>query len=284
MTPKQIIIDKDAFVGIALNRLKGFAANHVLLVCDTLLYECLTSADTESRRPLDDCRNLIEGGAYYCSCGVDFLKWEAHNLRPYPPFLPDLHKTERIGAGNVRDQRSFGADKVGEIVGAHNRHAENVFLETVRRLGPRIGSERPDIARDIKTLPKEPYARMTQWLDGLDGVGMHGVAVRSMPKGWVRDDARFCQSQEWVSWQYFRLASVIANEYYYLRQMGGIPGMRRAEHDYQDMEYVLLLSRAAGILTRDKKLVKPLAQAAFADKDVFSGLDEVPEEYLCHWR
>ena len=58
---------------------------------------------------------------------------------------------------------------------------------------------------------------------------------------------------------------------------------KHAEHDYQDMEYVLLLSRADSLLTRDKKLVKPLAKAAFPEKDVFSSLDEVPDEYLCNW-
>jgi hypothetical protein len=30
-------------------------------------------------------------------------------------------------------------------------------------------------------------------------------------------------------------------------------------------------------------LVKPLAQAAFPDKDLFLSLDEVPEEDECHW-
>jgi len=41
--------------------------------------------------------------------------------------------------------------------------------------------------------------------------------------------------------------------------------------------------RADGLLTRDKKLVTPLAQAAFPEKDVFFSLDEVPDEYLCNW-
>jgi len=36
-------------------------------------------------------------------------------------------------------------------------------------------------------------------------------------------------------------------------------------------------------LTRDKKVVEPLARAAFPEKDVFSNLDEVPDEYLCNW-
>jgi hypothetical protein len=72
-------------------------------------------------------------------------------------------------------------------------------------------------------------------------------------------------------------------DYYWLRQKGGPPGDNRAEHDYQDIEYVLLLSRADGIITRDKKLVEPLARAAFPEKDVFSSLEEVPESYRCDW-
>jgi hypothetical protein len=42
------------------------------------------------------------------------------------------------------------------------------------------------------------------------------------------------------------------------------------------MEYVLLLSRADGILTNDQSLIKPLAQAAFPDKQVFSSIGEIP--------
>jgi len=141
MNLKQIVLDKDALLGIGFNSLHDFAGNHVLLVCDRLLYECLTAAGRRDRRLLDGWRNLIEAGAYYCSC-------------------------KRI-------------------------------------------------------LLPSPNGRNS--------------------------------------------------------------GDKRAEHDYQDMEYVLLLSRADAILTRDKKLVKPLAEAAFPDRDVFFDLDEVPDEYVCHW-
>jgi hypothetical protein len=49
------------------------------------------------------------------------------------------------------------------------------------------------------------------------------------------------------------------------------------------LEYVLLLARADAIITRDKKLVEPLARAAFPEKDVFSSLEEVPDSYRCDW-
>jgi hypothetical protein len=66
-------------------------------------------------------------------------------------------------------------------------------------------------------------------------------------------------------------------------QKGDTLGHPRAQHDVLDVEYVVLLSHADGILTRDKKMVKPLARAAFPNKDVFSSPAEVPDEYLCHW-
>jgi len=41
---KQIVIHKDAFVDISVEDLCAFVGNHLLLCCDTLLYECATTA------------------------------------------------------------------------------------------------------------------------------------------------------------------------------------------------------------------------------------------------
>jgi len=71
-------------------------------------------------------------------------------------------------------------------------------------------------------------------------------------------------------------------EHAFLRQTGDVSKIESFEHDIQDVKYVLLLSRADGLLTRDTGC-SCLAKAAFPEKDVFSSLDEVPYEYLCHW-
>ena len=111
---------------------------------------------------------------------------------------------------------------------------------------------------------------------------LHQIAVDTTPAGWIKDKERFCLSPEWMSWQRMRLIKVIVMNYHYLQCIGGGPKEERAEHDYQDMEYVLLINRADCLITRDN-FAKNLAKAAFPDKDVFSNLDEVPDEYLCHW-
>jgi hypothetical protein len=42
-------------------------------------------------------------------------------------------------------------------------------------------------------------------------------------------------------------------------------------------------AKANGMITRDKKLVEPLAHAAFPEKDVFSSLKDVPVSYRRDW-
>mgnify|MGYP000368430631 CR=1 FL=1 len=98
----------------------------------------------------------------------------------------------------------------------------------------------------------------------------------------VSDANQFCTSSDWIAWHFIRLVDALTLEHYFLRETG-VPGNRQVEHDLLDMEYVLLLSRADGIITRDKKLVEPLARAAFPEKDVFSSLDDVPDSYRCDW-
>ena len=58
---------------------------------------------------------------------------------------------------------------------------------------------------------------------------------------------------------------------------------RDISNDLFDIKYVAYLCLADGILTRDKKLFIPLAEAGFSDRDVFFDLDEVQDEYLCRW-
>ncbi len=87
-----------------------------------------------------------------------------------------------------------------------------------------------------------------------------------------------------MTWHWMRLDAAIAFEYSYNNlKNGNTRGETYAEHDDQDSEYVFLLCRADAIITRDDSLVKPLARAAFPEKDVFSSLEEVPESYRCDW-
>ncbi|MHC4519880.1 MAG: hypothetical protein ACYTAS_14930 [Planctomycetota bacterium] len=139
----------------------------------------------------------------------------------------------------------------------------------------------PYIGKELRQLPSDRCERFRLMFEFIDSSTLHQRGIESVPHDWIKDEKQFCLSPYWISWQRVRFTDVIANNYLYPRLTGGAPAESGAEHDYEDLEYVLLLSRADGILTRDKKLVEPLARAAFPEKDVFSSLEAVPDSYRC---
>jgi hypothetical protein len=50
-------------------------------------------------------------------------------------------------------------------------------------------------------------------------------------------------------------------------------------NDVFDIQCVSYLSQAAGLVAGDKRLVRPLAMAAFAERDVFDSIADVPHRY-----
>jgi len=280
---KQVVIDKSAFDGIRTDALCGFARCHVLLVSDTLLYECATS-DERRKKGLDRYEKLVRDGAHWCSMSTEYIEWEGKNSRPYPRLLANAQKTEWIRAQTENLDVMLDSQITNKSRDSHWAMPRRMFLEMSRQLHERVCSELPHVASEIRDLPDCKFARFQTWLNGIDTYSdIHELALQWLPSRWIGNTAQFCTSREWMAWQHLRLSLAVQRDYVYLRQKGGDPGNRLAEHDDRDVEYVLLLSRADGIITRDKKLVEPLTRAAFPEKDVFSSLEEVPESYRCDW-
>jgi hypothetical protein len=162
--------------------------------------------------------------------------------------------------------------------------ADKMYVQTSKNLSESMRSEYPQSATEIKELAGDRVARLRELLKGIDeSTIVREMALTLLPAAWISNRTQFCTSREWMAWHHLRLSLAVQRDYVYLRQKGGDPSNCLAEHDDQDVEYVLLLSRADAIITRDKKLVGPLARAAFPEKDVFSSLEEVPESYRCDW-
>jgi len=284
MKSKQIVIDKDAFIGIDISTLCKFAKRHFLILPEVLIYECMTSDNMKERKLIQRCKTLIVSGAYYCPRSVTYLKWEAKNASPYPWFLADLEKTNLIRRENsIRQEHTFDIKELQEVYNLHYEVANGILSGTSSNLKSKMNLERPDIIQRIKKMSQNTMCRFTEWFENIDRFNMHNTAVTKLPEKFIKDKVNFCLSVEWITWQYFRIITVLVDDYYYRSETGGSPKNEKIEHDFQDMEYVLLLCRADGLLTRDEKMVKPLAKAAFPDKDVFSSLDEVPEDYKYDW-
>ena len=282
--PRQIVIDKSAFQGIGLDSLCSFAKQHLLLVSDSLLYECATAEKNERQDPADllakyEC--LIKGGAYYCSMSRRFVEWECRHCQAYPWLLADLDETGGVRSGQTNLSSVLSSRIADQARDKRWVFAQKILLDFSGDVRQRMDAVDPCLGKELRSLPEDRFTRLSNILDKVSP-DFHDMATRSFPQ-WIRDPSRFCLSAEWMTWHRIRLLVAVVVNYTYLRQTGGPPGNTVAEHDAQDVEYVLLLSRADAIITRDKRLVEPLAKAAFPEKDVFSSLKEVPESYRCDW-
>jgi len=283
--PKQIVLDKDVFIALSgrqFDILLDFCRQHCVLLSDTLLYECATAARQNPKVLLQRYEELVKVGAYCCSVSRTFIEWECRHCRPYSWFLPDLAATQQIRGGERRPVHLLDSSEYAGLSQQRYKLAR-AFLNVSQKVKNGIDVEDPGVGEKISQLPSDRYERFRILLEFVDSSTIHESGIESVPHDWIRDEEQFCRSPAWMSWQHIRLIDVLANNYHYLCRTGSPPGAEGAEHDCQDLEYVMLLSRADAIITMDKKLVVPLARAAFPEKDVFSSLDEVPASYRCDW-
>jgi hypothetical protein len=73
----------------------------------------------------------------------------------------------------------------------------------------------------------------------------------------------------WFLWQLSRLYFAYSLDLMFIKNLPGSCVKKDISNDFYDIEPVLYLSRADGLLTNDKKLQVPLAKAAFPKKEVF---------------
>lgn len=279
--PKKLIIDKDTFVGINLDELCNFARNHFLILPLVLHDECATNV--EKREELfEKFRTLILSGSHMCMAGRHIVQKEGQTLQPHSS-LADTDETNRM---RRKFKKGYVLSKPDSVDDIHEGHVDAAYLalEKNEEVANAIALKKLKEAKEKRGfLEANKLERFKFWVGAVELVDIHRIAISTF--SYLTDSPeKFCLSRSWVTWHFVRLASVLALDYAFLRKgKGGTKELTKAEHDLHDIEYVYLMSRADGLLTRDKKLVKPLAQAAFPEKDVFSGLDEVPDEYLCHW-
>jgi hypothetical protein len=283
--PKQIVLDKSAFIaftGHEFDALCDFSRHHVLLLSDTLLYECTTATRQSPEDLLRKYECLIEVGACYCSMSRRFIEWECRHCQPYPWFLADLDETKGVRSGQTNLRSVLKPRIADQVRGGRWLAARKMLLDFSEEVKQQMDAIDPCLGKELWNFPGDRFTRLSKILYKMS-LDFHDTAVRSFPQ-WIRDPSRFCLSVEWMTWHRIRLLVAVIVDYMYHREKGDPPGNATAEHDYQDAEYVFLLSRADAIITtenREKGLVSPLARAAFPEKDVFSSLKEVPESYRC---
>jgi len=279
--PNQLIIDKDVFRGTSTSKLEEFVQNIFLILPDVLYYECVT-ADERREELLDRFRKVILAGGCICPSRNTIIQKEAENLSPYGP-LVDIQEIPAVRQTFQENRRPYNSKDV-EAAYKNELEMAQMIMDSADNFTEKLASEQPKLLTDIRKCDNSKggsLERLVKRAEFVDSQDIHS-ASKKLLKGITKFPEKYCLSDDWVSWHFLRLILILSMERTFLRHKGDTSGIIPVEHDIQDLIYVLLLSRADGLLTRDDGC-KCLAKAAFPQKDVFSSLNEVPEEYLCHW-
>jgi len=279
---KLLVIDKCCFQGTTEPRLIEFVQGHQVLLPHALAVECLISDDCNGRNPrknpiclLHRVEALVKAGAYFGRSSVSIHKEEQKNRRAVVHFF-DEKATLLIRAGTSVLTEDFVRREAEECRKAFDPLVKlvsglgRVFVVTIKEKAMSDGFQ-----EEIRETGR--VERFGKWLQVADR-GRNDILQKWIPS--LASDV----TEQWYTWQVIRLWYGWAIEWAG-RRAGTDDTTLQSDisNDFYDMEYVASLSRADGLLTGDRRLVEPLARAAFPEKDVFSSLEEVPESYRCHW-
>lgn len=281
--PKMLILDKNVFFGTSIDKLCRFVRNHFVVLPLVLLDECVTDEKDPQESLLNRFGKVLLAGAYICPSARDIVEKEGQILEPFGS-LADGALTRQY---REELQTGKGFSKPNTVKCIHEGHADaaRTLLDSQSRLKEIVeiaGAEFEKAAEALRKSQANKSERLKCWVEMAGSMDMHELAIASFAHFTDMPD-KYCLSHDWFTWHFLRLTSIITLEHEFLEKgKGGEKELTHAEHDLQDIEYVLLLCRADGLLTCDKGC-KLLAQAAFPEKDVFSSLDDVPDKYLGVW-
>jgi hypothetical protein len=231
---------------------------------------------------LDRFRDVILAGGCICPRRYKIIQEEAETLSPYGA-LVDMKTISAVRQTFRENKRPYNPEEI-ETAYRNELEMAKMIMDLADGFTQKLASEQPELLAKMRKCDSSKSARperLVKRTESVDSQDIHYASKRLL-EGMTNHPDEFCLSDEWVSWHFLRLILILFFERAFLRHTGDASGPISIEHDLQDITYVMLLSRADCLLTSDKGC-SCLAKAAFPEKDVFSSLEEVPEDYLGDW-
>jgi hypothetical protein len=279
---KQLVIDKNILHGTNSNILSDFAGKYNIIIPDNLCIECLISESNTSTKKgkepkllLDRIVKVIKAG---CKFGYSFYKLfqaEKVTLCPVKSVVDEI-STQKIRNGTINiDINSVKQE--AEFCRMSYEPEIKLLLELAEKFYKNLIKK--GLSKDFRKETNKAD-RLNKWIQTTDS------RMKDIMNHLFSDKISSHADSDWITWQRTRLWFVYGLEWACKRNQSG-PSYtnHNISNDFYDIEYVAYLSRVNGLLTGERKdnLVQLLAKAAFPDKDVFSSLEEVPEDYKYDW-
>ena len=275
--PKLLVIDKNRFQGIPSVLLLEFVKNYRVVLPYSLCVECLMSEDDKARRSAKDpvvllsrLDAVVKAGAYVGYSSAKLFQKERETLRAVGSVV-DKKSTQNFWEGTSNLERDFVQEEA-KCCQASFKPLINRSLQFAMTYFENV--QKKDLCSEFRgDREKCDIERFKKWLEVADKM-KDALLAHSFP------DIASTIETDWYIWQFVRIWWAWVIDWACRRNYSG-PSIENQDisNDIYDMEYVAYLSRADGILTRDKRLVVPLAKAAFPDKVVFRCIEDVPASY-----
>lgn len=272
-----LILDKSVFHGTAYSKLIKFVKFHRVIIPHALCVECAISqkgnppvGSKDAMRLTQKLLNVIKSGAYAGKSPAKIV--EEERLRnAVIKSLIDMEQTQFMRESELEDDIDFEevrieCDKMFKsLTDFVKQWAEQYF----RTIGEK--KKEKDFRDEVDKV--DLVGRLVKWLRAVE------EKKEDILNFYGRDERRIIPTNGW-EWQMVRLSLAWSTEMAVKRNKSGISfESYDISNDIFDIYYVSHLSQADGLIAGDKKLVRPLAMAAFPDKDVYGSIDEVPIEY-----
>jgi hypothetical protein len=276
---KLLLIEKTIFHGTDTKKLCDFVKKYNVVATYILGAECLISENCKSSKKgkapdalLKRFDKIIKSGAKVGYSPADLLKAEMMTLCPVKSIV-DKNTTVQVRKSTLNIDIDF-LKQEAECCRQTFKPKINGLFEIAEKMYNNACKK--DLQKKFCQENKSKK-RFTKWFQVTDQK-MNDIMKHLFPEISSKADAN------WFTWQMARLWFVYSFERTYKRSKSG-PSYENPDrsNDFYDIIYITYLSKVDGILTKEESLIVPLAQAAFPEKDVFYSLDEVPDEYSCHW-
>jgi len=275
---KLLILDKSVFHGTACSELVRFVKRHHVVLPYALCVECVISQKGNPPNDLKDPKRLVQklldvvkNGAYAGKSPGKIVEEERAKNAAIESLI-DMGETQLMREGTLDENADL--KKVREECEKAFKPIIDFVKEWASKYHKNIRKKK--LEKDFRGEVDEGdlVGRLRRWLQFID------IAKDDILDHLLGSGNNAISADRW-EWQLLRLSLAWAIELASKRNKSGPSFENYAEisNDIFDIYYVSHLSQADGLVAGDKRLVRPLAMAAFPTKDVFGSINKVHASY-----
>jgi|GEM_PF-6765503 len=270
-----LIIDKNVIIGTNENRLREFAKAHKVIIPHTAFLECLISTDLVIKRLFRRIDGMIRNGANVSYQVMQIVEAEGKSLSPCKDII-DYEWSSALRRDGIMDEQYISEHEIARRKDKNEKIANDLKKMSIKVCN-KYRSRHNDKIKELRGKQKNFNERITDFFNLVNKSDTHDLAIKQF-QILIKNPVLFCLSDEWLSWHYMRLLHIMALEYASKKVKGELPNIEKIENDCMDIEYIVLLFKADGLITNDIKCGF-MAKAAFPEKYVFSSIEEASGIY-----